>query len=114
MAHEDLSAIVARAQQRVGKVVREKWQIDEVLGVGGMASVFAATHRNGKRAALKFLHAELLVSDTLRSRFLREGHVANRVGHPGAVSVIDDDVAEDGAAFLVMELLHGENVEQRL
>src|SRR5438067_3594376 len=101
MPHEDLSSMWARAQTRVGKPVREKWRIDSLLGVGGMAAVYAATHRNGKRAALKFLHPELLVSETLRTRFLREGHVANRVGHSGAVSVIDDDIAEDGGAFLV-------------
>ena len=47
----------------------------------------------------------------MRTRFLREGYLANRVNHPGAVTVLDDDVAEDGGAFLVMELLHGETVE---
>jgi hypothetical protein len=40
-------------------------------------------------------------------RFRREGRFANSVQHPGAVSVIDDDVSDDGAAFLVLELLHG-------
>jgi serine/threonine-protein kinase len=47
----------------------------------------------------------------MRTRFLREGYLANRVSHPGAVNVLDDDVAEDGGAFLVMELLRGESVE---
>jgi len=46
-------------------------------------------------------------------RFTREGYVANTVGHPGAVSVLDDDVTEDGAAFLVMELLEGETLDHR-
>ena len=41
------------------------------------------------------------------ARFVREGYVANRVRHPGAVRVLDDDVCEDGSAFLVMELLEG-------
>jgi serine/threonine-protein kinase len=41
-------------------------------------------------------------------RFLREGRIANSVGHDGVVSVLDDDIAEDGSAFLVMELLEGE------
>jgi serine/threonine-protein kinase len=57
------------------------------------------------------LHAELSHSQDIRDRFLREGHAANAVKHPGAVVVLDDDVAEDGSAFLVMELLHGESVE---
>ena len=45
--------------------------------------------------------------EDIRTRFLREGYVANSVEHPGAVAVLDDDVAEDGSAFVVMELLDG-------
>jgi serine/threonine protein kinase len=77
-----------------------------------MAVVYAATHRNKKRFAVKMLHPELSIRDDIRTRFLREGYVANSVEHPGAVAVLDDDVAEDGAAFLVMELLDGIGVEQ--
>ena len=49
----------------------------------------------------------------MRLRFLREGYVANTVDHPGAVRVFDDDTTDDGAAFLVMELLEGETLETR-
>lgn len=105
--------LVARAQERVGTVLKEKWRLDALLGVGGMAAVYAATHRNKKRGAVKMLHAELSVEPTIRDRFLREGYVANSVEHQGAVRVDDDDIAEDGSAFLVMELLEGETVESR-
>ncbi|MDC0748045.1 serine/threonine-protein kinase [Polyangium mundeleinium] len=44
---------------------------------------------------------------------MREGYVANRIEHPGAVAVLDDDSAEDGTVFLVMELLEGQNLEER-
>src|SRR5262249_15491612 len=47
-------------------------------------------------------------------RFLREGYVANKVKHPGVVAVLDEDRAEDGVPFLVMELLEGETWAQRL
>ena len=57
--------------------------------------------------AIKMLHPELSIREDIRTRFLREGYVANSVEHPGAVAVLDDDVAEDGVAFLVMELLDG-------
>lgn len=102
-----------RAQRRVGQVLREKWRLDRLLGVGGMAAVYAATHRNGKRVAVKMLHAELSAEPQIRDRFLREGYVANKVSHTGAVSVADDDITEDGACFLVMDLLEGESVEGR-
>jgi eukaryotic-like serine/threonine-protein kinase len=106
-------AIHRLARARVGQVLRNKWRIDGLLGVGGMAAVYAATHRNGKRAALKVLHLDAAADTDVRRRFLREGYVANKVGHPGVVSVLDDDVGEDGAVFLVLELLEGETVEQR-
>ena len=104
---------VQRAQQRVGTVINGKWTIDRLIGVGGMGAVYAATHRNKKKAALKMLHPELSVEPTVKERFLREGYVANSVEHPGSVKVDDDDIAEDGAVYLVMELLEGETIDSR-
>jgi serine/threonine-protein kinase len=104
---------IQRAQARVGTVLKDKWRLDRLLGVGGMASVYAATHRNQKRVAVKMLHPELSSDAQVRVRFLREGYLANTVGHPGAVTIDDDDVTEDGLAFLVMELLEGETLDVR-
>lgn len=98
---------------RIGQTIREKYRLDQVLGVGGMAAVYVATHRNGSRAAFKILHSELAVHNVHRERFIREAYVANSIRHPGAVRVIDDDVAEDNCPFLVMELLEGETLEAR-
>lgn len=103
--------IHALAAARVGQVLRNKWRLDGLLGVGGSACVYAATHRNGKRGAVKLLRAELATNDEVKRRFLREGYVANRIEHPGAVAVLDDDTAEDGSVFLVMELLEGQTLE---
>ena len=103
---------IARARQRVGMTLQDKWKLDALLGVGGMAAVYASTHRNGKRVAVKMLHAEMSNNDEIRQRFLREGYAANTLQHDGAVSVMDDDVAPDGSAFIVMELLEGETVER--
>ena len=47
-----------------------------------MASVYAATHRNGNRVAVKMLHGPLSVDPDIRRRFLREGYVANKVEPP--------------------------------
>ena len=105
-------AATQRAQARVGTLVNEKWRLDSLLGIGGMAAVYGASHRNGKRAALKMLHAELTRDPSLVSRFLREGYLANKVEHPGVVSVLDDALAEDGAPYLVMELLEGYSLDR--
>src|SRR5690242_5595365 len=67
-----------RAKERIGLTLNEKWRLDALLGVGGMASVYAATHRNGSRAALKILHPEFARDRAIRERFLREGYVANK------------------------------------
>lgn len=103
--------IRARAAQRVGTRLHAKYHLDAVVGVGGMATVYAATHRNRKRFAVKMLHPELSIRSELRARFVREGYVANSVAHPGVVAVLDDDVDETGSAFLVMELLEGAPVD---
>jgi serine/threonine-protein kinase len=109
----DIKVATQRAEARIGSVIKDRWHLDRLLGVGGMACVYAATHRNKKRAAVKMLHHELSSDSAIRERFLREGYLANSVGHRGAVAVDDDDVAEDGSAYLVMELLDGETLEQR-
>jgi serine/threonine protein kinase len=109
----DVKVATERAEARIGSVIKDKWRLDRLLGVGGMACVYAATHRNKKRAAVKMLHREFSTDASIRERFLREGYLANSVGHRGVVTVDDDDVAEDGAAFIVMELLDGETLEQR-
>lgn len=99
--------VEVRARGRLGSVLRGKYRLDSVLGVGGMAVVYKAVHRNQAEFAVKMLHPELSLNDNIRGRFLREGYAANSVKHSGVVLVVDDDVAEDGAAFLVMELLSG-------
>jgi serine/threonine-protein kinase len=96
---------------RIGTTLKGKWRLDRVLGVGGTAAVYAATHRTGRQYAVKIIHPQLMIDDSLRDRFFREGYVVNRIGHPGVVAVLDDDLSEDGSIFLVMELLEGENID---
>ena len=106
-----------RAQQRVGAVLDEKWTLEHLLGSGGMGAVYSARHRNGARAAVKLLHPELARIAEVRERFLREGYAANRVAHRGVVQVLDDDIVKsgpaEGSAYLVMELLEGESLQER-
>lgn len=110
---DGLDPLLYRAQSRLGTLLHDKWHLDVLLGVGGMAAVYAATHRNGSRAAVKVLHPEMSTNAVVRERFLWEGYVANAVGHDGAVKVLDDDADEDGSLFLVTELLDGETLEER-
>jgi serine/threonine-protein kinase len=106
--------ISARATMRLGTVLRGKYRLDRLIGFGGMATVFQATHLgNAGRVAVKILHRAFAEDPVHRARFLREGYYANSVDHPGVVRILDEDTAEDGAVFLVMELLDGENIDDR-
>jgi hypothetical protein len=108
---EDLEQLV---NARIGSVLDRKWTLDAVLGVGGVGAVYAATHRNGHRVAIKVLHPRHCADQTLATRLERQACAANAVDHPGVVRIFDDGRTDDGATFLVMELLEGEALHGRL
>jgi serine/threonine-protein kinase len=108
---QSASSPLSRAQERIGTVLKGKWRLDAVIGVGGMSAVFAATHRNGSRVAIKVLNPEYAAQPEFVARFMREGYVANKINHPSSVLVLDDDI-DEGCAFLVMELLTGYSLEK--
>ncbi len=100
------------AEDRSGQTVGDRWRLIRFLGSGGMASVYEATDASGQRVALKILHAEMARRRELKERFLREAYVANRIGHPGIVRVLEH--ADGPDVFLVLELLEGESLGARL
>jgi hypothetical protein len=106
--------IIHKARSRVGAILNGKYRLDLLLGVGGTAAVYAATHRNGNRVAIKVLHGHLSFDGAVAGRLQQEGYVANLVDHPGALRIMDDDRTEDGAVYLIMELLDGEGLDARL
>jgi serine/threonine-protein kinase len=97
----------------VGRVLCGKWRVLHRVGRGGMSTVFAAEHRNGRKVAVKVLRGALAANRRIVARFLKEGYVANKIRHPGAVAILDDDVDADGTVFLVMELLDGATLSER-
>jgi serine/threonine protein kinase len=103
-------AVVREATSRyVGR-----YEVLEYLGSGAMSDVYAALHTGlRKRVALKVLRSALRDDQDAIERFVREGECAARVSHPNVVSVHDVGV-EDGMPYLVMELLGGETLDQRL
>jgi serine/threonine-protein kinase len=80
-----------------------------------MGAVFEARHEHlGSTVALKFLHPDLAERPGLVARFLQEARVSASIRSPYVTQVMDVDQTPDGAAYLVMELLEGESLEQRL
>jgi serine/threonine-protein kinase len=101
------------ARDRLGSVLG-KYRLVDVLGAGGTSVVYeAAETTTGARVALKLLHDYLSRSDEVCRRFVREGYLSNMLGHPGIVRVLDDGTTDAGEAYLVLELLEGETLEQR-
>lgn len=99
------------AKRRVGTTIQGTYRVDDLIGLGGMAAVFAGTAADGRRVALKVLHPDLNMRADLRTRFHREAMAANAVRHPGAVEIIADGFTDDGVAFIAMELLDGQVIE---
>ncbi len=98
----------------VGQVLDERYRIVAPLGSGGVGVVYRAEHlRLGRAVALKMLNPEHGGSEALRRRFDREAQALAALAHPYIVSVTDYGMA-DGKPYLVMELLEGETLQDRL
>ncbi|MEZ4365640.1 MAG: serine/threonine-protein kinase [Kofleriaceae bacterium] len=105
----------SRTSVDVGAVIGGTYTIEALLGRGGMGAVFIASHARlpGKRVAIKVLHAELADAELL-ARFRREAEIASRLGHPNIVGVTDFNVTDDGVPYLVLELLEGQTLAERI
>src|SRR5262249_54709160 len=91
-----------------------RYQVLRVLGAGGMGTVFEAVHRDlEKRVALKIIHPGIPAQPNAATRVLREGRLAAQVRHPHVVDVLDIG-EKNGLHYLVMELLEGETLADRL
>ena len=92
-----------------GTVLGGRYRITEMLGAGGMGTVYAAEREDLGRmtVALKVLHPKLSDRPDLLARFRREAEVVATLQHPNIVNVIDFVADDDGPTFLVMERLRG-------
>ena len=92
-----------------------RYQLQEKIASGGMGEVYAATHeRMPRQAAIKILLPALSDNPAVVRRFFHEAQAAARIRHPGIVEVFDFGYTDDGRAYLVMEMLRGETLGQRL
>ena len=98
-----------------GEVVADKYRIEEPLGEGGMAVVFAAHHLAlDKPVALKILSPELPRLPQLRERFLIEARAAARVDSPHVARVMDVGTLPSGLPYMVLERLEGCDLDELL
>jgi len=90
------------------------YQAQEVIGRGGMGTVYRATREDGEvelEAAVKSISSPLF-SDILGERFRRERQILAQLRHPNIASFLDSGIGDDGLPFLVMELVSGEPIDR--
>jgi serine/threonine-protein kinase len=98
-----------------GQVIRERYHLERLIASGGMGSVWLARDRRvGDYVAVKMLARQLLHSAEARGRFAREAIAASQLRSRFVVRIYDSGETEDEVPFLVMELLSGETLEERL
>ena len=105
-------AVPASQQEERLPPFTDKYDVERVIGRGGMGTVFEARHsRLGQRVAIKVLGEELRTHPELVRRFEREARAASALSSPHAVRVFDIDTTDDGTPFFVMEFLSGRDLD---
>jgi serine/threonine protein kinase len=99
----------------VGAILAGRYRLEEVVGYGGMGSVWRATHTGlGEQVAVKLVSVNFVRSSDALRRFDTEAKSAAKLRSRHVPHVFDNGVLEDGTPFLVMELLRGESLAARL
>lgn len=92
----------------VGTVIDGKYEVERLIGRGGMGAVYAAKQvQLDRQVAVKVLKPDLMTDNAAVTRFNREARASARIEHPNAVRVYDFGTMGDGGAYIVMELLDG-------
>ena len=99
---------------KIGDILSGKYALEASIGRGGMGEVFSASHLgSGRKVAVKVVNRAIL-GDMLMVRFYREAVAAGRIKSDFVPQMLDVDRTADGELFLVMELLRGESLSERL
>jgi serine/threonine-protein kinase len=94
--------------QLIGRVIHNRYRLEQRLGVGGMGAVYKAKHLFLDRvAAIKIIQPEQRSQEHFRAWFLREARAVNMINHAHVVEIYDYGETDDGLAYLVMEFLDG-------
>jgi serine/threonine-protein kinase len=97
---------------QAGETIAGKYRLNRVLGMGGMATVWSVTNVFTEREfAVKFMLPQVARTPEAARRFLLEAKVSARINHPNIIEVIDVGQTDEGALFLVMELLTGQSLD---
>ncbi|HVH48249.1 MAG TPA: protein kinase [Labilithrix sp.] len=111
----DTSGVPSSVRVQPGDVIAGKYEVERVLAEGGMGVVLAAQHKQlRRRVALKFLLPELCHMSEVVTRFLREAQAMTSIQNEHVARVLDVGTTAEGAPYMVMEYLEGEDLSQAL
>lgn len=115
MCPADQSELQSAHELQPGMVIRNKYEILERIGIGGMGFVYRGRHTTfNELCAIKIVNDVIANDANFLQRFQTEAVVSRKLRHPNAVRVDDFDYTEDGRPFIVMELVEGQNVGEIL
>jgi len=101
----------ARAESLVGRTLLDRYRLEELVALGGIAAVFRATNLETKdEVAIKLLHPDTEELPEMIARFKREAIAGRRIYHPNVAAVYDIHQVGDGSWFMVMEFIRGQNL----
>jgi serine/threonine-protein kinase len=104
----DGAALESIRDPLIGTTIAGRYLIEDVIGEGGMATVYRARHKLVDRlCAVKVMNPALATDPTVRERFRREAKSAQTLAHPNVIEIFDQGETPDGTTYLVMELLAG-------
>lgn len=107
----DGAALEKLEDARLGTTIGGRYVLEEILGEGGMATVYRAHHRLvDRRCAIKIMNEKFAKDEILRERFRREAKSAQKLAHVNIIEIFDHGELADGTVYLVMELLRGETL----
>jgi serine/threonine-protein kinase len=105
--------LIVLKDKRIGTTIAGRYQIEEVIGEGGMATVYRATQMLTDRScAIKVMNASFAKEATVRERFRREAKNAQKLAHPNIIEIFDQGDTEDGTAYIAMEILQGKSLAE--
>jgi serine/threonine-protein kinase len=111
----DIKRIRSKPTEAQGQLIGGRYQVRGLLGKGAMAQVYLALDRQRQEpVALKVMDTRHTTDKRLVARFIQEAKAIAAVVHPSIVEMLDVGLGEDGSPYLVMELLLGETLGERL
>jgi serine/threonine-protein kinase len=111
----DGARLATTRDPHIGTTIAGRYLIEEILGQGGMATVYRASHKLLDRpCAIKVMNRVLAADATIRERFRREAKSTQTLVHPNVIEIFDHGEMNDETPYMVMELLDGRTLAELL